>query len=29
MVYQMVIFSHIFLDNDCINFKTFVFLAVY
>ena len=23
----MVIFSHRYLDNDCINFKTFVFLA--
>ena len=25
----MVIFGHRYLDNDCINFPTFVFLAVY
>ena len=28
-VYSVVIFSHRFLDSDCINFKTFAFLAVY
>ena len=26
-VYSVVIFSHRYLDSDCINFKTFVFLA--
>ena len=29
LVYSVVIFSHRFLDSDCINFKTFAFLAVY
>ena len=28
-VYSVVIFSHRFLDSDCVNFKTFAFLAVY
>ena len=28
-IYSMVIFSHRFLDSDCINFKTFAHLAVY
>ena len=28
-VYSVVIFSRRYIDNDCINFKTFVFLAVY
>ena len=28
-VYSVVIFSHRYLERDCINFKTFVFLAVY
>ena len=28
-VYSVVIFIHRFLDSDCINFKTFAFLAVY
>ena len=28
-IYSVVIFSHRYLDSDCINFKTFVFLAVY
>ena len=28
-VYSVVIFSHRFLDSDCINFKTFAFLATY
>ena len=28
-VYSVVIFSHRVLDSDCINFKTFAFLAVY
>ena len=28
-VYSMVIFSHRYIDSDHINFKTFVFLAVY
>ena len=28
-VYSVVIFSHSFLESDCINFKTFAFLAVY
>ena len=28
-VYSLVIFSHRYLDSDGINFKTFVFLAVY
>ena len=28
-VYSVVIFSHRFLDSDCINVKTFAFLAVY
>ena len=27
--YSVVIFSHRFLDSDCINFKTFALLAVY
>ena len=29
LVYSVVIFSHRFLDSDCISFKTFAFLAVY
>ena len=29
LVYSVVIFSHRFLDSDCIIFKTFAFLAVY
>ena len=28
-VYSVVIFSHRYLDSECMNFKTFVFLAVY
>ena len=28
-IYSVVIFSHRYLDNDCLNVKTFVFLAVY
>ena len=28
-VYSVVIFSQRFIDSDCINFKTFAFLAVY
>ena len=28
-IYSVVIFSHRFLDSDCINFKTFAFLTVY
>ena len=28
-IYSVVIFSHRFLNSDCINFKTFAFLAVY
>ena len=28
-VYSVVIFSHRFLDSDCINVKTFALLAVY
>ena len=28
-VYSVVIFSHRYLDSDHINFKTFVFLAIY
>ena len=27
--YSAVIFSHKFLDSDCVNFKTFAFLAVH
>ena len=28
-IYSVVIFSHSYLDSDCIHFKTFAFLLVY